>query len=198
MTVRDDGAGGFTVGPSDEPISLIEEEVEGAEYVDVDGLLGDADDEFDDGSADAIDEDSALTSTEELASRVRRLVELRAARDQTKLAADNAKKEFESYQAAFFEEYERSPLKGSIKVDIGGDHGTVQIVPRATKYGRILDRDKAEAFFKDRGRSEEFLKEDIRMGRLHELVRDHLEKKLPLPDGIDFYTKQYFTVTFKD
>jgi RNase H-fold protein (predicted Holliday junction resolvase) len=54
----------------------------------------------DDGSDDLIDDDSALNSAEELASRVRRMVELRDERDQTKIAADNAKKEFESYQAA--------------------------------------------------------------------------------------------------
>jgi hypothetical protein len=163
-----------------------------ADFLDEDELEGD------DGSADAIDENSALQSAEELASRVRRLVELRNERDTTKVAADNAKRAFESYQAEFFEEYQRSPLKGSIKVDLAGDYGTVQIVPRETKYGRILDRDKAEAFFKASGQVNEFLKEDVRMGRLHELVREHLEQKKPLPDGIDFYTKQYFTVTFKD
>ena len=197
MSAVDDGTGGFTVGPSD-GLAEIEEDDAAAGFVDVDGLLDDDESDFDDGSADAIDENSALTSTEELASRVRRLVELRAARDTTKIAADKAKKEFESYQAAFFEEYERSPLKGSIKVDIGGDFGTVQIVPRSTKYGRILDRDAAERFFKSQERSEEFMKEDVRMGRLHELVRECLEQDKPLPDGIDFYTKQYFTVSFKD
>jgi hypothetical protein len=42
------------------------------------------------------------------------------------------------------------------------------------------------------------MKEDFRMGRLHELVREHIEQKKPLPPGIDFYTKEYFTITFKD
>lgn len=152
----------------------------------------------DDGTGELVDEDSSLASVEELTSRVRRLVELRTARDESKIKADKDKEAFESYQAEFFEELEKSPLKGSIKVDIGGDHGTVQVVPRSTKYGRILDRDKALAYLNERALTEEFLKDDFRMGRLHELVREHIEQKKPLPDGIDYYTKQYFTITFKD
>lgn len=151
----------------------------------------------DDGTADIEDEESPLASAEELASRVRRLVELRTKRDETKIAYDNAKRDFERYQAEFFEEYQKSPLKGSIKVDLGG-LGTVQIVPRETKYGRILDRDKALAYLNERALTEEFIKDDFRMARLHELVREHIEQKKPLPDGIDYYTKQFFTITMKD
>jgi hypothetical protein len=44
-------------------------------------------------------------------------------------------------------------LKGSIKVDLGGDHGVVQIVPRKTKFGRILDRDKAVKYFEERAKA---------------------------------------------
>jgi hypothetical protein len=42
------------------------------------------------------------------------------------------------------------------------------------------------------------MRDDFRMGRLHELVREHIEQKKPLPEGIDFYTKEYFTMTIKD
>lgn len=166
---------------------------ESAELADLIGA-----EDIDDGTGELVDEESSLNSAEELASRVRRLVELRAERDETKIAFDNAKREFEAYQAEFFDEYEKSPLKGSIKLDIGGEHGTVQVVPRETKYGRILDRDKALAYLNERALTEEFIKDDFRMGRLHELVREHIEQKKPLPDGIDYYTKQYFTITFKD
>jgi hypothetical protein len=166
--------------------------------IDLDDILDDDDERFDDGSDNAVDEDSALKSTEELASRVRRLVELRGERDKTKIAADNAKREFESYQAAFFEEYQNSPLKGSIKLDIGGDYGTVQVVPRSTKFGRVLDREKAVEWMREREKLDEYMKDDFRMGRLHELVREYMEQKKPLPPGIDFYSKEYFTITFKD
>lgn len=153
--------------------------------------------EPDDGTENFIDEESALTSAEELASRVRRLVELRTTKEETNLTAKKAAKDFDEYQAAFFEEYERSPLKGSIRIDIGGDHGTVQIVPRKTKYGRVLDYDKAMKYFKERNKLDEFTRDDFRMGRLHEMVREYIEQKKPLPEGIDFYTKEYFTITFK-
>lgn len=165
---------------------------------DIEYLLDDEEEFTDDGTDVLIDENSALGSTEELASRVRRLVELRALRDSTKLAADNAKRDFDEYQAAFFEEYENSPLKGSIKVDLGGDLGVVQIVPRKTRFGRILNREEAVKYFQERAKLDEYMKDDFRMGRLHELVREHIEQKKPLPPGIDFYTKEYFTITFKD
>lgn len=162
-------------------------------------LLEDEDDGYvNDGTADIEDDQSPLTDLEFLRGRVARLTELRAARDQTKIAADKAKKEFEEFQALFFDEYEKSPLKGSIKVDLGGDIGTVQIVPRRTQFGRILDRDLAEKYFAERAKTSEYMKQDFRMGRLHELVREHLEQKKPLPEGIDFYSKEYFTITFKD
>lgn len=160
-------------------------------------LLEDEDDLVDDGTADLEDDESPLTSLEELRSRVARLKELRARRDQTKSAADKAKKEFEQYQAEFFEEYQRSPLKGSVNVDMGDDL-TTQITPVRTYFGRILDREAAEKYFADRAQTKEFVKEDFRMGRLHELVRECIEQKKPLPPGVDFYTKEYFRVTDKD
>jgi hypothetical protein len=154
------------------------------------------DEEQDDGFADAIDEDSPLTDLEFLRSRVARLVELRQKRDETSTAAKKAKEEFEAFQREFFAEYEKSPLKGSVKVQVGDS--VVQLVPRQTKYGRILDYDKAVEYFKKRNKEKEYMRDDFRMGRLHELVREHIEQKKPLPEGIDFYTKEYFTMTIKD
>lgn len=152
---------------------------------------------LDDGIDIDIDENSPLTSLEELRSRAKHLVKLRVARDETKAAATKAKEEFDQYQAEFLDEYRRSPLKGSIKVELGDDLGVVQLVPRATKFGRVLDYDKARAYFKSRNKDNEYVKEEFRMGRLHELVREHIEQNKPLPDGIDFYTKEFFTITFK-
>jgi hypothetical protein len=152
--------------------------------------------EPDDGLADAVDENSPLLSLEELRARVARLVELRKEKDETATAAKKAEKEFKEFQAEFFEEYEKSPLKGSIKVEVGDV--TVQLVPRKTKFGRILDYDKAVEYFKSRNKDKEYIKDDFRMGRVHELVREHIEQKKPLPPGLDFYTKEYFTMTIKD
>lgn len=163
--------------------------------IDVDLEPEDGDEFVDDGTDIDIDANSPLTSLEELRRRVARLVELRVAKDETKAAATKAKNEFDQYQAELFEEYRKSPLKGSIKVEVGDDE--VQLVPRSTKYGRVLDYDKAREYFKTRNKNQEFIKEDFRMGRLHELVREHIEQKKPLPEGIDFYTKEFFTITIK-
>lgn len=154
------------------------------------------DEDVSDGLAEAVDHQSALQDLEFLRARVARLVELREAKDRAKLAATKATTEFEQYQAEFYDEYEKSPLKGSISLDIGDR--TIQIVPRKTRYGRILDRDKAIEYFTKRNKLNEYTRDDFRMGRLHELVREHIEQKKPLPEGIDFYTKEFFTITFKD
>ena len=139
---------------------------------------------------------SPLASTEELASRVRRLVELRTAKEQAETAAKAAKKEFEEFQRDFLEEYKNSPLKGSINIEID-DETSVRITPRETKYGRILDYDKAKKYFEERNKVDEYMRDDFRMGRIHEIVREHIEQRKPLPEGLDFYTKEYFTITIK-
>jgi hypothetical protein len=161
------------------------------------GLDALAEDILDDGSDELLDEDSPLSTPDELAKRVRRFHELRADRDQTKIAADKAKKEFDSYQAEFFQDYQRSPLKGSVTVELEG-LGDVQMTPVRTPYARVLDRQAVEKYFRDRNQDKEYVKEDFRMARLHELVRECIEQKKPLPPGLDFYTKEYFRMTMKD
>jgi hypothetical protein len=152
---------------------------------------------LDDGTADIEIEEKPL-SDEELQSLARRLVVLRTAKDETKIAADNAKAEFEDFQRELFDRIDKSPVKGSRKVFLGDDLGTVKIVPRSTKYARILNRDDAEKYLRERKLDKEFLKDDFRMGRLHELIRECIEQKKPIPPGLDYYTKEYFTITFKD
>ena len=151
----------------------------------------------DDGSAELIDEDSPLKDLDELGRRVAELRRLRALRDSTKKAAEDAKKEFDIYQAELIDDYRRSPLKGSVTVEIEDDL-EVQITPVRTHYARIIDRDAAEAHFRKMAQSKEYVKEDFRMGRLHELIRACIEQKKPLPEGLDFYTKEYFRITEKD
>lgn len=162
-------------------------------------MFEDEEDEFweDDGSEAFIDEDSPLKDLAVLESNVRRLVELREAKDEAVAAAEKAKKEFQEFQDDFFEQYEKSPLQGSIRINLGGKHGTVRVTPRATKYGRIVNRDDAVAWMKENGKFEEIVKDDFRMGRVHDIVREHIEQKKPLPPGVDFYTKEYFTISFK-
>jgi hypothetical protein len=135
---------------------------------------------------------------EELQYLGRRLVELRMVKDEAEKKAKDAKKEFETFQAEFYERIQKSPVKGSRNIDLGDDLGEVRLTPRATKYGRILDRDKAVAYLEERALDKEYLKDDFRMARVHELVRECIEQKKPIPPGFDFYTKEYFTITFKD
>jgi hypothetical protein len=143
------------------------------------------------------DEEKPLSDTE-LQSMARRLVELRNKRDQTKKAASDAKKEFEDFQADMLERVKKSPVKGSRNVELGDDMGEIRLTPKSTKYGRILNYDDALKYFEERNKDKEYVREEFRMARLHELVRECIEQKKPLPPGVDFYTKEYFQITFKD
>ena len=171
--------------------------IDNDDTLDLDDLLDDEDTEG--LPSDGLDEiEDEPLNDEELRQLVAELVRLREERDKDSAKAKKSKDAFEVFQAELYERIQKSPVKGSRKVDIGGDKGLVQIVPRATKFGRVLDREAAEAYFAEQAKTKEYIKEDFRMGRLHELVRECIEQKKPLPPGIDFYTKEYFTITFKD
>jgi hypothetical protein len=154
--------------------------------------------DFDDDGLEAFELEQKPLDDNELKSLVLQLVELRGRKDETDKVAKAAKKEFEDFQRELYERIQNSPVKGSRTVDIGGDHGKVMITPKATKYGRILDRTQAVDYLKERKLDAEFIKDDFRMARVHEIVREHIEQKKPLPPGFDYYTKEYFQITFKD
>lgn len=203
-----DGITGLPTTPEEVPEDFLQDEhpshrefddvPEDQQSLNIADLIGDQDDpQASDGFDDAEFEQEEI-GAEELASRVRRLVELRAEKDETDKAAKRAKKAHSEYEQEFYDLLERSPLKGSIKIDLGGEHGVVQIVPRETYYGRVINKDKALEYFNNRALTEEFSEVKIAAGKVNELVRDLVEQGKPLPDGIDYYAKRFFTVSFKD
>jgi hypothetical protein len=134
---------------------------------------------------------------EELKSKFRRLVELREKRDSTKLAAENAEKEYREYEAELWDELDDSPLKGTIKLDLGPPYGEVKFGPRETFYGRVLDKEAALDYFENRALMDEYTEPKIAMSRVNELVRECLEQKRPIPEGLDFYAKRYISISHK-
>lgn len=137
------------------------------------------------------------TAALDLAAAFRRLVETREKRDQTKLAAENAEKEYRQYEAELFEEITEGPIKGTIRFDLGEPIGVVTFTPRETTYGRIIDTDAALAYFEEHEEVEQMSSRKIEKGRLNAVVRERLEQGKSMPSGIDWYANRGITISRK-
>lgn len=137
-----------------------------------------------------------MDAGEQLASKFRRLVELRDVRDIAKAALERAEKEYRNYEADLWDELEASPLQGTIKIDLG-DEGVVTFQRRETVYGRVLDADKALEYLEERALTDEFTKPKLVSKRVNELVRDCVESGEPVPAGLDFYAQRFISISKK-
>lgn len=82
-------------------------------------------------------------------------------------------------------------------LDLGEGYGEVRVVPRTTTYGQVLDRETAIESLERLGRADEIFRTDVAKGVLNEFVREEIEAKRPLPDGIGWYDQRGVTVTVK-
>lgn len=138
-----------------------------------------------------------MSDADKIASRLRRLVELREARDEAKTRADAAESDYREYEADMFEELSDGPIKGSLRLDLGPPHGVVQFTPRETKFGRIIDQDAALEFFNKRALTEQMTKPSIEKARLNTMVREILEAGGQMPPGVDWYARRGVTISRK-
>jgi hypothetical protein len=138
-----------------------------------------------------------IEQDEQIASKFRRLVELRTERDETKATADRAEEEYREYESELFDEMEASPVKGARRIDLGEPFGLVVFTPRETKFGRILNLDDALDYFETRAMSDEMTKPGISKRKLNELVRELLEQGKPMPAGVDWYANRGITISKK-
>lgn len=138
------------------------------------------------------------SAEQQIASQFRRLVELREKNDETKAAHDAAKEEYREYEAELYEQLEHGPFKGQRKIDLGPPYGTVAFTPRATPYGRVLDKEAALKYFEEREELESMVDSDVVARRLNEIVKDKLEAGETMPPGVDFYYRRGITISRKD
>lgn len=131
-----------------------------------------------------------------LESKFRRLAELRETRDIDKQAAEHSEGAYREYEAELFEQIEGSALRGTVEFDFG-DLGVIRFQPRQTIYGRVIDKMAALDSLEGEDLIEEMTAPKIEARRLNEYVRGRLENGQPLPDGIDYYTRSYFTISKK-
>ena len=128
-------------------------------------------------------------------SKLRRFLELRDARDTTKVAAEQAEEDYRHAEAELWDNLDESAVKGGIKVDLGEPWGVVRFSPRETFYGRVLDSDAALDYFEQTAQVDEFTKPKIVAARVNELVRERIESGQPMPDGIDWYARRFVAIT---
>jgi hypothetical protein len=135
------------------------------------------------------------TISPEAVAQLRRFMELREARDVTKKAAENAEKEYRDAEGDVYEALEASPVKGTLKVDLGDPWGVVSFAPRETYFGRIYDDYAALEHFEERAMVDELTTPKFVMKRVNEIVRDCVEQGVKPPPGIDYYARRGVTIT---
>lgn len=138
--------------------------------------------------------------TPEDISRLRRLMELREAKDEAEKDAKAKAKAFREAEADLFDIL-TDPDTGDIRrippVDLGEPFGRVAFQARETPFGRIIPGMEKEAmdYFRERHVLEEFTEPKFAKKRLNELVRERLEDDGQMPPGVDFYHSRGVTIT---
>lgn len=80
--------------------------------------------------------------------------------------------------------------------DLKRVYGKVRVERRERRDARVYDLDALAEWAQRTGRME-FIKPAVRKRALNEHVRTAMETKQPLPDGVDFVTKRYVSITRK-
>jgi hypothetical protein len=122
-------------------------------------------------------------------------MELRVARDEAKVAAENAEKEYREAEADAFEALEDNPVQGTIKVDLGEPFGVVSFRTRETPFAPLIDSDAAVEYYERRAMLDEVSAPKFVMKRLNEEIRDCIEQGTSPPPGVDWYIRRGVTIT---
>lgn len=136
-----------------------------------------------------------MSDLTEFKARFQRLLELREQRDIDKAASKRSENAYREYESELYEEIKDSGITGRISFDFGGDLGTAKFQLRATRFGKIENKKDAIAALKAEGLDELIFEEAVRERRLNELVRDRLDSKSDLPEGVGFYERKGISIS---
>lgn len=136
-----------------------------------------------------------MSDLAEFKSRFLRLLELREERDIDKAKSKRSEAAYREYEAELFEEIKEAGIKGRLTFDFGPDVGTAKFQLRTTTYGKLEDKGAALAALKAEGLDELIYEEAVRERRLNELVRDRIEAKAELPEGVGWYDRKGITIS---
>jgi hypothetical protein len=130
--------------------------------------------------------------SEEAKAKLRRLMELREAKD---IASEAEKKAKEEYQDMELEVYEAlEGVEGALKVPLGPPWGTVSFSTRTTTYSKILDEDELQEYLEKRALADEIVSTTFAKKRLNELVRQAEEAGDEMPPGLARYKSRGITI----
>ena len=128
---------------------------------------------------------------------LRRLMELRAKRDEDKAAAEQSEKDYREAEADVYEALSEGPLDRLNNIDLGEPWGKVSFHAKETIYARVIDEEAALEHFEQRAMIEEVTTPKLSMARMNETVRTAVENGDPLPEGLDFYPRRFVQITRK-
>lgn len=133
----------------------------------------------------------------DIEKKAHELLEARDKRDEAKVALTTAENDYRQQEAEYFTAMSESKIKNAVKIDLG-DHGDVTFGLGSTRYARILDSKKVREWAEANDeRRAAFIDAEGKLvkARLNEEVRERLDNSTPLPPGLDFYVREYVTIS---
>jgi hypothetical protein len=114
--------------------------------------------------------------------------------DSDKARADASEREYKEAALVLWEELDEAGLP-SYTADLGEGYGRVRFVPNETIRSRVLNNEMFVEWATAEGREEELLRSEPRKRVLNEYVRECLHDKRDLPEGVDFTSTKFITIT---
>lgn len=135
--------------------------------------------------------------SERLATMGRRLVEKQERRDADAKVAAKSEAAYDAEELAFWEAMDAAEQTTGT-FDLGEPYGKVQFVKRSTVRSHVLDKDRLVESLRELHLDEGMVDPvALRKAPLNEYVRGLLKTGEAFPDGLDFRTTRYVTVTRK-
>jgi hypothetical protein len=133
--------------------------------------------------------------SEEVKSKLRRLLEARDKHALLDRQAKDAKKDLDEIELDVFEMFTDAGIVGTVPVPLGPPYGVVKFRTRETPHATVADPDKLLEHFEQRAQVEEVSAPHFVKRRLNEIVRDVLDHGGNLPPGLTYYTNRGMTIT---
>jgi len=132
---------------------------------------------------------------------LRKLMELREARDKAKVAAEQAENAFRAQENLIHDQLKSAGRQPHVTLDLGEPYGEVRFQRRVTPYGRVYDHEAAVEALKEIGRFEELTMPathvKFRQKALNDFVKEVAEHGGKLPPGIEPAPREFVSITRK-
>ena len=124
----------------------------------------------------------------EINDRLAELDRLKEDRDHKRRIADEAEAAHRQYEANLFADLRELGLR-----TIRTDHAQFQ--RKSTVYATVTDKDELLEWAKERGLDEELFSDKPNKQALNQIVRDAIDSGQELPPGVNWYPREYISIT---